>query len=679
MVECYQHNVRFYSVEPRAIHCVSYEESLRKIALSRADSSVEVWDVAGAPHVQCVLPAGPSHSVEALAWCEGRLFSAGQLGLVREYDLRRLCAKRDVPVTAGPAWCLDVNRSKTQLAVGTENGYVNIFDVAHNELTYLKILDKQEGRILCIAWHPSGRAVVTGGLDAIRIWSVASGHAEQRISVGRAEAGKETVVWCVAVTRHFTIVTGDSRGYTCFWDGNAGAQLDGFCSHKADVLSVCLNEEEDTVYCAGVDPVIVSFSRVLLKDRGRSQWVRSVERRVHIHDVRAMVCAGKCLFSAGVDGYLAVSSYPPKVMHKYPPTLQAGSVQLSGQSRCLLLRYPERLEVWRLGRAMPDGEEPGPLPLAQEPVQLLQLRARPGELLQSAALSPDCRWLALSTTSRLQLYAVSQGEGDVPQLCKSRFQGKDSEPCHAMLFSGGGHFAVLASNAGFLDVYQTSHEAVVWLRTVHSPSNPVLSDTVKLLAVSEGDRHLAAADCSSNIAVWSTASWQVQFRLPRHGHAPTAMSFHRARHLVVVYADQKIVEVMLKTGKFTKFSKRLSKKVPVEWSSRTFPVTNVTFDPRNKNLIILHDDNLLCVINKDEESDEVNAKVARGSNLELSDSTDLDAHASSERQQAFTFRRFKHLVHAQWLGRDELVVVEVSPQSLLAKLPPTLKQKTCGM
>ena len=43
--------------------------------------------------------------------------------------------------------------------------------------------------------------IVTGGPDNIRIWSVQSGHALQRILLG----GKDTIVWCLAVTRSVLI------------------------------------------------------------------------------------------------------------------------------------------------------------------------------------------------------------------------------------------------------------------------------------------------------------------------------------------------------------------------------------------------------------------------------------------------------------------------------------------
>jgi len=68
---------------------------------------------------------------------------------------------------------------------------------------YNVLYDILTGRILCIAWHVAGDIIVTGGIDNIRLWSVNSGHAVQRLTLGRQEKNKETIVWCLAVTRYW--------------------------------------------------------------------------------------------------------------------------------------------------------------------------------------------------------------------------------------------------------------------------------------------------------------------------------------------------------------------------------------------------------------------------------------------------------------------------------------------
>lgn len=59
-----------------------------------------------------------------------------------------------------------------------------------------------------------------------------------------------------------------------------------------------------------------------------------------------------------------------------------------------------------------------------------------------------------------------------------------------------------------------------------------------------------------------------------------------------------VVEYALDKRKYTKFSRNLSENHPKQWLSRGFPVINVTFDPLNSNVIIMHDDSTICVIDK---------------------------------------------------------------------------------
>ena len=65
-----------------------------------------------------------------------------------------------------------------------------------------------------------------------------TGQPTARMVVGRAEGNKETIVWCVAVTSDMTVISGDSRGKTSFWNGVTGTLSDSIQSHKADVLTV---------------------------------------------------------------------------------------------------------------------------------------------------------------------------------------------------------------------------------------------------------------------------------------------------------------------------------------------------------------------------------------------------------------------------------------------------------
>lgn len=114
-------------------------------------------------------------SIEGLAWCGSRLFSTGLHGLLIEYNLYKLAIEKKVFVTGEAAYCLDICEQKSLIAVGTDQGYLNIFRISEEEVMFEKFFDKQEGKILCLKFDSSGEFLVSGGIDAVRIWSVQSG------------------------------------------------------------------------------------------------------------------------------------------------------------------------------------------------------------------------------------------------------------------------------------------------------------------------------------------------------------------------------------------------------------------------------------------------------------------------------------------------------------------------
>lgn len=90
------------------------------------------------------------------------MLSTGLGGALIEWNLDTLTLKTTVLLTGYAAWCLDVNSDNTLVAVGTEQGYVNLYNVEHDQITYKKIFDKQEGRILCCKFNKEGNILVTG-------------------------------------------------------------------------------------------------------------------------------------------------------------------------------------------------------------------------------------------------------------------------------------------------------------------------------------------------------------------------------------------------------------------------------------------------------------------------------------------------------------------------------------
>lgn len=681
------HNVRFYNLESKSVTCLSYESKTKKLALARNNNSIEVWNVENAPFVECTIAGHAENSVESILWIDSRLFSTGLHGAVVEYDLQTLSIKHEVMVIGGAAWCMDVNQTKTRLAVGTEDGYINTFTVHKDKLIFERIFDKQKGRIMCIKWDNTGEMVYTGSTDTIRVWSAMSGHAIHKMTTCRSNIKKDTIVWCLAVTDDNIIISGDSQGFLCFWDPQMGVLIESHESHTADILAVTLSHDMNVVYCTGVDPVVRSFCKITLKSSGRPQWVKGIERRLHVHDVRALVEANGKLYSAGVDGYLAVSSYPPKNLVKYPPLLQPPCATICRKSRCILLRYTNYLELWRLGSAT---KEPPELirssmlhQLDEEPMKLLQLQTKGDESIISYAVNKDSKTIVYSTDTHVRVFNFDVMEGDA-QLSRNDTD-LSMKRIQKMLFSPNGKLFIAINNDGSestITVFKVDKKSLSLIGSFQTTKESIKN--VSLVCFSPDSKYLVCTDRQRGVAVYFigdgiTAESLKAWQLPKYSCPATAIAVQKSTlNLVIAYSDHKIVEYNIPTNNYTEFSNNLQSRLSKQWLARPFPITNIMFDSHNKDIIIMQDDSSVYIINKSSELSEKEIKIPKRENGESAE--DSNSISSSQSQHMFqVVKKYKHLVYLNWLNDEELVAIEVNPTSLLEKLPPTLKQKFFGM
>jgi hypothetical protein len=92
---------------------------------------------------QIIVPAS-DRQVEVVLWCRSQLLSAGLDGFIVLYDLARLTAKKLVPSIGGAIWCMTRNKSETKIVVGTEDGYVVLFDIQIDGILFDKSFNKQD-------------------------------------------------------------------------------------------------------------------------------------------------------------------------------------------------------------------------------------------------------------------------------------------------------------------------------------------------------------------------------------------------------------------------------------------------------------------------------------------------------------------------------------------------------
>jgi len=192
--------------------------------------------------------------------------------------------KRTINSTGGAIWSVSANPKSTILALGCEDGSIQLLSAEHDGLSHLRKLGKVGSRLLSIAWGPpisrgSRPSVgitpdsddssddenddewldgwlVTGCADSsIRKWDFSTGRITNRLTTDKTR-GERTLVWAVSVLgcvsrtlkmpgmvlniySDGTIVSGDSMGIVKFWEPRTCTQLSTFQAHGADVL--CLS------------------------------------------------------------------------------------------------------------------------------------------------------------------------------------------------------------------------------------------------------------------------------------------------------------------------------------------------------------------------------------------------------------------------------------------------------
>jgi U3 small nucleolar RNA-associated protein 4 len=287
------HRCRFADLLPSAIIALAFSPNRERLAVSREDGDIEIWDVrtehgwrcerkmigSGQPIAQCLVWVNDALSGP-------RLFSSGLNSKLFEWNLDLLAPKYISDSYGGAAWCCTVDESEQYLALGCEDGTLRIFDVSDPLAPpmYSRSLSKHDKRVVSVSWRHG--VLASGGADStIRLWDFANGRGLSHIAV--ESFGEElTIVWSVKVLSPQSLVSGDSLGHVQFWDIKFGTLTATFSAHKYDVLCLVTALNDSVVYAAGLDSLVVEIRRV--SQEGSEKWLVTATQRAHTHDIRAL-------------------------------------------------------------------------------------------------------------------------------------------------------------------------------------------------------------------------------------------------------------------------------------------------------------------------------------------------------------------------------------------------------
>jgi U3 small nucleolar RNA-associated protein 4 len=95
--------------------------------------------------------------------------------------------------------------------------------------------------------------------------------------------GDSPMIWALGELNNKYLFTGDSSGLLRVWDIQFGVVLKEFREHIADILSICVNKKNNTVFFTGSDSIICSLN--LMDD----EWTLSSKFRGQSHDINSIL------------------------------------------------------------------------------------------------------------------------------------------------------------------------------------------------------------------------------------------------------------------------------------------------------------------------------------------------------------------------------------------------------
>jgi U3 small nucleolar RNA-associated protein 4 len=324
------HRCRFVPYPASAINAVAFSHSslpARKkgqggvsvrLAIGRTNGDIEIWNPLNGQWLQeLVIPGGKDRSIDGLVWVNdqdetagdgkrtagrSRLFSIGYTTTVTEWDLEKSRAKKHASGQHGDIWCLGAqplpregspasNTVDQKLVAGTVDGSLVLYSTGDDDLRFERVLVRtpsKKVKMVSITFQ-SRQVVIVGCSDStIRAYDMRNGTTLRKMALGRDLAGgaKDIIVWSLKCLPNGDIVSGDSTGQLCIWDGKTYSQAQRIQSHNQDVLSLATSADGSEIISGGMDRRTVLY-RPMSGDED-SRWTKVWHRRYHSHDVKAM-------------------------------------------------------------------------------------------------------------------------------------------------------------------------------------------------------------------------------------------------------------------------------------------------------------------------------------------------------------------------------------------------------
>ncbi|KAK4157729.1 quinon protein alcohol dehydrogenase-like superfamily [Chaetomidium leptoderma] len=459
------HRCRFIRYPASAINAVAFtHSSLRsvsaqkkhlvkhiqvRLAIGRANGDIEIWNpLQGAWHQELVIPGGKDRSVDGLVWVtepdeemadgktihgKSRLFSIGYTTTITEWDLEKAKAKKHASGQHGEIWCLGVQpppnkggaaaSGSRKLVAGTVDGNLVLYSIEDGDLKFQRTLIRtplKKTKFVSIAFQ-SHNVVVVGCSDStICAYDIRNGTLLRQMTLGTDISGgsKNIIVWAVKCLSNGDIVSGDSTGQVCIWDGKTYTQAQRIQSHSQDVLCLSVSADGSKIISGGMDKRTAIYEPIAGQN---GRWSKVFHRRYHQHDVKAMASfeskGMSVVVSGGSDANPVVLPLrgAGKEYHRTLPHLpQNAPLQSAPKARFLLSWWENEIRIWHLlspAQQLLDDPQAA-FSLHKNRKFLAQVLVQGDSHISSAAISEDGTLLVASTATDIKVFQLDFAKGE---------------------------------------------------------------------------------------------------------------------------------------------------------------------------------------------------------------------------------------------------------------------------
>ncbi|KAK5992523.1 U3 small nucleolar RNA-associated protein 4 [Cladobotryum mycophilum] len=392
------HRCRFVPYQPSAINAVAFSHprtrsakqvSVARLAVGRANGDIEIWNPSsGTWHQELVIRGGKDRSIDGLVWVNEpdqdlgdgrfvvgklRLFSIGYTSTVTEWDLEKGKPKRHASGQHGDIWCLAAqppaqdgtmeSQYSNKLIAGTIDGELVMYSIEDDDLRFQRVVVRsptKKAQMVSVTFQSRKVAIVGCSDSTIRAYDITKGHMLRRMTLGSDLVGgsKDIIVWSVKCLPGGNIVSADSTGQVCIWDGKTYTQSQRLQSHKQDVLSLSISADGSAIMSGGMDRRTVLYKQ---NAGAGNRWSKVWGRRYHDHDVKAMASFEhgriSVVVTGGPDSNLMV--VPLKEMgrenHRTVSNLpQQPPISSASKARFIVSWWEREVHIWVLRKAAND-------------------------------------------------------------------------------------------------------------------------------------------------------------------------------------------------------------------------------------------------------------------------------------------------------------------------------------